>query len=104
MRYNRTNFYDTVIVNNKSEYDLIMNKFDKFTIARPTRFYTVIESDLKRPDVISLKCYSNVDYFWIIGKVNCIDDFWNDLSVGDVLIIPDQLDIEDFLLNARISN
>jgi hypothetical protein len=101
MRYNRTNFFEVNVVDNVSECDLVMNQFDKFKITRPTNFYTVKETDLKRPDILSIKCYGKQDLFWILGKINFIDDWQNDLSVGDVLIVPNIQDIEDWILNVR---
>lgn len=101
MRFDRSNFYNLEIVDDIQEYDLVMTSFDKFEINRPTTFYTVLESDLKRPDIISIKNYGKMDYWWIIFKINGIDDPQNDLSAGDVLKIPDVIDVEDWYLAIR---
>ena len=100
-RLNRSNFLDTQEVNNKLEKDLVMHRFDLFKIKRSAQYYTIRYDDIQRPDLLSLKLYGKVDYYWIIGMVNSINDWWNDLIIGEVIIVPDILDIEDFLLAAR---
>lgn len=100
-KYNRENFLQTNEVDYIIEKDLVMLNFDLFKIKRPTVFYKVKYADLKRPDLLSLKLYQKMDYWWIIGKVNNIDDWWNDLKEDDIIKIPDLLDIEDFYLQVK---
>jgi hypothetical protein len=103
MRYNRTNFYDINIVNNIPECDLVMSNWNKFSITRPTTFYTIKQSDLKRPDLIAIKTLGRQELFWIIMKVNDVCDLQNDLTVGDVLQIPNLEDINDWQMLIRKS-
>lgn len=100
-RYNRANFYETFTVNDLTENDFIKSKLDLFKIKRPTKFYTVQTDDLKRPDLISLKNYNRQDFWWIIGYVNQIMDWWHDISAGDVIQLPDEKDIQDWYLLTR---
>lgn len=102
-RSKRTSVIENVNVNGTDECDLLLNNFDTFQIKRPTRFYTVVDRDLRRPDVLSITLYGTADYWWIVGKVNNIDDWWNDLKVGDILQVPHVSDIEDWLFITRRS-
>ena len=100
-RYNRTNFLKIEEVEGTKEYDLIMTNFEYFKIQRPTNFYTIQRTDIGRPDLISLKLYQTIDFWWIIGEVNGICDFNYDIKEGDIIQVPDRLDIEDFYLKVR---
>lgn len=101
-KYTRSNFYTTVLVDGVRELDFTTNIWNSFIPTRPGTYYTITDRDLGRPDLISYFNYSRIDYWWIIGKVNNIDDFFNDLVVGDVLFIPNKLDLEDhFVENAN---
>lgn len=100
-RYTRTNFLNLQEVDGIQEYDLLMSNFEYFKIQRQVRYYTIQRNDIGRPDLISLKNYSVQDYWWLIGEVNGICDFMEDIKEGDVIQIPDQLDIEDFYLKIR---
>ena len=52
--------------------------------------------DVQNPDLLSLKIYGKQDYWWILCKINNIQDVWNDIKPGDIIIVPDISDIEDF--------
>ena len=58
--------------------------------------YRVVAADLMRPDLISYKTYGTVRYWWIICLVNGIQNPLSDFVVGNVLKIPNILDIYDF--------
>lgn len=100
-KYSRTNFFKREIVKGKTELDLPFNSFNEFEFKRPHTFYTVKEQDLYRPDLISLRMYGKNTYWWMILKINHIEDLYNDLVVGKSLIIPDINDIEDYFISAR---
>jgi hypothetical protein len=100
-KYRRTNFQEQKEVNDILEYDLVKNNWDLFELNRETTFYTIPQSFLQRPDLISIKLYGNQIYWWIIAKVNQIDDWWNDVNPGDVIQVPNIRDIEDFYLRLR---
>jgi hypothetical protein len=53
-------------------------------------------ADLQRPDLICQKIYGNMQYFWVLMKFNEIDDIWNDINEGDVLMCPNTYDIEQY--------
>jgi len=47
---------------------------------------------------LELVLYGNIKYWWLLLKVNNIDDIWNDMKVGEPIIVPDINDYEDWLL------
>jgi len=95
-KYNRTNFYKTENVDAIQEKDLITNITDVFDNQTDYVFYKVKEFDLLRPDLIALRLYGSITYWWILMKANNIEDIWNDLYTGQVLVVPPISDIERF--------
>jgi len=102
-KYKRSNFCEEELVDDNLEMDLVNNHFDLFEIKRPTNYFTVSRTFIQRPDLLSLKVYGKMNYWWIIFKVNNIDDIWNDLHIDDVLQIPDIRDIEDWYIKVKSS-
>lgn len=100
-RYTRTNFYNQVNVEDVEEYDFLNSDLDDFEIKRPTRFYSVKYDELQRPDLISIRNYGKQDYWWLILYINDIHDIWNELEEGDILRIPNELDIEDWFIGTK---
>ncbi|MFW6219513.1 MAG: hypothetical protein ACOCZ5_00220 [bacterium] len=100
-RYSRTKFMRLHEVNDRLEYDLLSSNWDLFKIKRPFSFGIIIRSDLGRPDLFSLRIYNRIDYWWIISKINNIDDWFNDVYIGMEIIIPDVEDIEEFYLDVK---
>ncbi len=49
-----------------------------------------------RPELISFQAYSTVRYWWLILFVNKVDDPFFGLSEGQLLTIPNILDVYDF--------
>ena len=98
-RLDRENFLTKEVVDNYVELDLSSSQFKSFDPKRPMRYYTIIEDDTQRPDNLSLKLYGRMEYWWIVLKWNGIDDVWNDMTVGEVIKVPDILDIEDWILS-----
>jgi hypothetical protein len=84
------------------ELDYLTNTLSKFTMNYPVSFYTVTESDLGRPDLISHKSYGDVGYWWLILMVNQVIDPFNGLTVGQNLMIPSLLDIYAFQRSYRL--
>jgi len=101
-RFNRTNFFPSEVVNGRNERDLVKNYFnDLFIVRRPMRFYIIKSTDVARPDLLSIKFYGQQDYWWIVCRVNKLDDPWNDIIVGDIIQIPALQDINDFFQAVR---
>ncbi len=100
-KYTRSNFYDRNLINGIEENDLTMNSFNNFQFTRRHTFYEVQADDVQRPDLISLRNYKRTNFWWIIMKVNGIEDVWNDLEVGRLLAIPNIADVEEFVLQNR---
>lgn len=97
-KFKRTNFYKIQTINGIIENDLVTNKFDSFIITRPVKYYTLSRADIQRPDLLSLKIYGDLQYWWILLKVNNIDDVWNDMTPEKIIIVPDLEDIDDWLI------
>ena len=90
-KFNRDNY-----IKLNYDRDLISNNFSKYKFKYPTKVYKVSGSDIQRPDIISYKNFSRIDYWWFIMKLNKIDDVWNELYPGLILRIPDIRDINDY--------
>ncbi len=90
----RSDFYKTVTTDGVQEKDLLT--MPDLDIKRQTRYYTVTEADIYRPDLMSMRITGNINYAWIIFRFNGIMDPWNDIYPGLVLNIPNTYDISNF--------
>lgn len=97
-KFNRTDFYTKNLINGIKENDLVTNGFKDFNKQYKYKYYTLQLFDIRRFDLLSIRFYRTDKYWWIIAKINNIDDMWNDASPGDVIRIPDKRDIEDFYM------
>lgn len=100
-KFRRTLFYEQNEIDGIVENDLIKNYFELFKIKRPAKFFKLHRTYIQRPDLLSLKLYGNMNYWWIIAKLNNIDDWWNDIEIGKVIQYPDVQDIQDFYLEVK---
>ena len=92
----RTDFYTNLDVDGKKEHDFLQSNISKFEIFYPLTYYRVTQSDLMRPDLISYKMYRTVKYWWLICYINNIDNPFADIKVGELLKIPNSIDIYNF--------
>ena len=92
----RTSFFNIVGSGNASEYDHLNNSLSRFVMNYPVQYYRVTADDVMRADLISYKVYQSVNYWWLICFVNKIQNPLTDISIGDLLKIPNILDIYDF--------
>lgn len=93
---NRTRFYNEVEVNGIDEIDFLYNNLSKFSPKYRVAYFKVKEVDLQRPDLISDKVYGTVKYWWLILSFNGIQNPFTDIQIGDLLKMPNILDIYDF--------
>jgi len=101
-RFKRTNFiFQDTNADDVIEYDLIQSNWDLFEIKDNITFDTVKYGDVSRPDIMSYRIYGSSEYWWILCKFNQIDDIWNDMYVGQDLIIPSIGDITRFYSSVR---
>ena len=100
-KFSRTKFFEKNIVDGILECDLPSNGWDDFDFRRPKKFYTVVDMDIQRPDLISLKNYSVPNLWWVIMKFNDIGDVWNDLEAGMELTIPNRKDAEEYMISRK---
>jgi len=99
---NRTNFYKVETVDNVNELDFLHNALSKFTTTYPVNYYRVTGVDLMRPDMISYNFYGTVGFWWILMVINGINNPLCDLKVGQILQIPNKLDIYAFQKKFRM--
>jgi len=97
-KFSRQRRFKRNIINGISEPDFLTNSAKDFKLSRQKSFYTITDSDIARPDLISLKFYDKMNFWWLILKINKIEDIWNDLTPGDVLTIPSVRDLEEFIM------
>jgi len=100
-KYNRTNFMPVVSGSDYLERDMLLSQWDLFEIKRPIQFNSIKRQDLLRPDLLAIKIYGNMSLWWILLKVNNIDDCWNEMDIGQDIIVPHVDDISDFVLAAK---
>lgn len=100
-KFNRTNFTEQNLIFDVVENDLARNNFIYYDFKKPRTYYTVREEDMLRPDLISVKSLGKQDYWWIICKLNKIDDVFNDMFLGQSLQIPSIEDVENYYLETR---
>lgn len=93
---NRTKFYNETIVDSVPEIDFLFNNLSKFVTKYKPSYYKINEVDLQRPDLISYKIYGTVKYWWIVLTYNGIENPFTGLEIGDLIKIPNILDIYDF--------
>jgi len=100
----RTNFYNKVTVNSVEELDFLWNSLSEFSnqVEYNPEYYRVVAGDVKRPDLISYKCYGVVDFWWIIMIYNDIENPLTDLEPGMLLKIPNEIDIYNFQRKYRV--
>lgn len=98
--FKRSNFLKEVEVDGIIERDFVHNYWDIFEINRDVRYFTLTREFIRRPDLLSVYLYGSTKYWWLILRINNIDDIWNEMEVGTVLTIPDKNDIDDWLIKA----
>jgi len=100
-RYTRSNFYEKEVIEGVNECDFLRSKISRFKIKRPTKYYTITYDDLMRPDLLSFKLYGKQDYWWLLLYANNVIDPWNELQENDVIQVPDEQDILDWLMETK---
>jgi len=105
----RTHFFTIVsatitglAADTKNELDFLWNPLTAFKMDYEPTYYRVQESDLMRSDNISFKNYGTVDFWWILCLVNEIDNPLTDLEIGQILTVPNSIDIYNFQRCYRI--
>jgi hypothetical protein len=109
MEMDRTNFFTIVkaSVTGKSkdtmeELDFLWNPLTAFELTYDPTYYRVAGSDIMRPDTISYNAYGTPDFWWIICLINSIDNPLIDMQVGQILKIPNPIDIFNFQRKYRV--
>ena len=98
----RTKFYTKLTTDSVEELDFLWNSITEIKLTYNPGFYRVAGDDLMRPDLISYKVYGTVAYWWVVMVQNGIEDPFLDLEVGELLTIPNILDIYTFFKEKRV--
>lgn len=93
---NHTEFFAIKVVDDIPERDFIDSSLTLFKTQYQPAYYRVSSTDLMRPEMISFKMYGTVSLWWLIMLVNGVFDPLRDLVVGQLLMVPNVLDIYDF--------
>ena len=93
---NRTSFFNTVDIGNGLEYDHLDATLNRFVMSYPVNYYRITADDVLRADLLSFKNYGSVKYWWIICYVNGIQNPFEDITIGELIKIPNVLDIYEF--------
>ncbi len=97
-KFDKSNFLNAIEVDGVIERDLVNNYWNLFRIKRDVSYFTISYEFIYRPDLLSIYLYGTMKYWWILMKVNQIDDIWNDLTVEKIIVVPDYNDYEDWLI------
>ena len=101
-KYNRSNYIQIEEIDSgKLERDMLLSNWDLFSVRRGVQYAYILATEIQRPDLFSFRAYNRQDFWWIVSKVNNIDDWWNDVYIGMRISVPSILDIEDFYANVK---
>ena len=103
---NRLQFFNVVTADigdgvMASELDFLDHSLSGFQMKRRPLYYRVTQGDLQMPDNIAWKCYKDERLWWVLCLVNKINCPCADIAIGDLLTVPDVLDIYDFFKKYR---
>lgn len=93
----RTNFLQTVNVDDVLQKDLGSFELPPHYKFDNVSYYKVREVDVARPDLISYRCYGTTNYWWFLMEYNGICDIWNDIFEDQILEIPSLNDIRTYI-------
>ncbi len=103
----RTQYLQKVMVDGLLQYDLASFDADGYDFGKEN-FIVVRDIEECRPDLISLRAYGTMNYWWFIMWYNGITDIWNDLKrVPEkplILKYPDIEVVRDFLASVKKDN
>jgi len=85
------------------EFDFLHNSLSNFVMNYQPNYFQVSEAEIVRPDMISFKNYGTVAYWWLICYANDIHDVTVDIYLGQLLVIPNILDIYDFFKKWKVT-
>lgn len=99
--YDLREFFSKPEIDGDEEVDFLSSSPLDFEFETVNRKFRVKSQHVGRPDLISLEAYNSVVYWWIILLANDIDDPFNGIEEGDVLILPKPSEVFDFLEKFR---
>ena len=117
MSNNRSQFISSINIDGIIEKDFLLNSFNEFKWTRPIKLYTLTYDDYMRPDLMSIRVYGDMSYWWILLKANPgLDDIYNDFAyddvteneypnsyrIGSVIKCPHIQDIKDYIVYNKV--
>ena len=94
---NRAKFYNIAETEDGTkEIDVLFNSLSNFKPRYRVSYHRVNGADEQRPDLISYQVYGTVKYWWLILSFNGIQNPFTGFAAGDVIKLPNVLDIYDF--------
>lgn len=98
----RCKFYEKTIVDNINQLDFLDTQLNDFIVKNPIGYYTVTQSDIGRIDRISYALYGNSAFWWVLCLHNNISDPFSELSIGQVLEVPNIEDIYELYRSKKL--
>lgn len=83
-------------MNGVNELDHLWNPLSDFKMRYTPAYHRVQAQDVIRPWLISKKCYGTDELWWVILAWNGINSPLTELKEGDLLTIPNKIDIFDY--------
>ncbi|MDD5220122.1 MAG: hypothetical protein PHV11_06130 [Candidatus Bipolaricaulis sp.] len=99
---NLTKIHKIVTVDGAKELDFLDNPISSFEMRRTPAYYRVVQEDIGVPDLISWKNYNTERYWQVILVANKIISPFDDLEVGDIIMLPNLHDITEFYQKYKI--
>lgn len=97
----RTKLFAKVTIDDIEELDFLDNNLTTMDMTRTITYYRVDDVDKQAPDNIAYKSYKNERLWWVVCLVNNLYNCSVDIVVGNLLKIPNILDVYDFYRKYR---
>lgn len=65
--------------------------------------FTVTMAEAHRPDLVAIKCYGKVDWWFIIAQYNGIINPLAELAVGAQLLIPNYSEVDKLFKDSKVT-
>jgi len=96
-RLDPKNLFRTVKVDGVKETNFLADPPLNYEFETVQSVFMIERKHVGRPDVISNEVYGDTAFDWVIMLANDIDDPFEDIKVGDTIVLPEVTEIFDFL-------
>lgn len=105
MLTNRKSFYNSVLVDDNKEIDLLDSSIQELIFDEDnSRTYIVSDPYIGRLDLISHQAYNTPELWWLLAYVNGIINPMEDMYTGQKLIIPNMIDYFNYYNRNKIKD